>query len=543
MHYLTHEKDGSFDARTTFITSLILCADKRRTAQTSKALDFLLTEKSEYWTWNYWKTPYRSTYRLPDDMDDTCTALTAIAIHKPELLTPEIMANIVSLLISQEVTVGGPYYTWIVPTEDRADWNNIDIGVNANIAFLLHICQIPIPSGLQEYLDEIIESQSFESEFYTNTNLILYFLARSYSGKNLDILHQIVDTEIRNNHDNISVFLRAAYTHLHGMDILDTNQYPLTKNHIPEILYKESAHIDTETTVSSNILEQAITQEIISLTETHNLNSLQNSLYTEVTQILTESCPEILLPYLKERISTIRTSDQYGRISLMTYHIYQSLSYREYIPDQTLRNISLATIYGWIAYDIYDDITDKESTVSLLPIAISAHRRMTELFSISFPHTHRIHMHDYLDITDKTLSKPNPKNPENASYGHIITPVLLLTLAGYHPYTEESCTIQNFFTHILATRQICDDLHDIDEDQKAERLTSVTQYIQNNLSEEDATKTAISVLQDHISKAENCLSELMYFCDITYFKHITNQLRKTIAHEDHVFTEAFFAGV
>src|SRR5579872_5603389 len=86
---------------TTFQTSLILGAlsDIAQTNQEANAIckraaHFLLQEKSENWSWNYWsqKSMEAKTMPYPDDLDDTFLALSALHRFDKKLVGPKGLA-------------------------------------------------------------------------------------------------------------------------------------------------------------------------------------------------------------------------------------------------------------------------------------------------------------------------------------------------------------------------------------------------------------------------------------------------------------------
>jgi hypothetical protein len=111
----------SVSRRTTFFPSLILLAlshfdqpeaqhIKRRTAQ------FLLKQKSDGWSFNYWdrKSAASRAQPYPDDLDDSFTALAALWHYQPTLIDGKALAAAAKLLIATERQEGGPYKTWLV---------------------------------------------------------------------------------------------------------------------------------------------------------------------------------------------------------------------------------------------------------------------------------------------------------------------------------------------------------------------------------------------------------------------------------------------
>src|SRR5665213_170014 len=98
--------DKAFAYQTTFVPALILTA--LTNLQTPKArrleqnlANFLKDQASPYWSFNYWTkaSPERSRRPYPDDLDDTCCALIALALNQTEGLSTEVLVAFVKLLL------------------------------------------------------------------------------------------------------------------------------------------------------------------------------------------------------------------------------------------------------------------------------------------------------------------------------------------------------------------------------------------------------------------------------------------------------------
>ena len=59
----------------------------------------MLSQKSEYWSWNYWKRDSEDAinFPYPDDLDDTFCALATLAHYDKRMITGDIFAHIVKL--------------------------------------------------------------------------------------------------------------------------------------------------------------------------------------------------------------------------------------------------------------------------------------------------------------------------------------------------------------------------------------------------------------------------------------------------------------
>jgi hypothetical protein len=134
--------DGSFESNTAFYSYLIplTCATVSHLYDTDPiilpALSFIESQFDPDLSINYWKqgSHQATSSPLPNDLDDTFTALSALAVHG-KIFTPSELSRSITLLVSNEVSIGGPYYTWHVSSGERMNWENLDPVVNSIILF------------------------------------------------------------------------------------------------------------------------------------------------------------------------------------------------------------------------------------------------------------------------------------------------------------------------------------------------------------------------------------------------------------------------
>ena len=183
---------------TTFVPALVLgalaevdTAGARRACQ--RTADFVLRQQSPQWSFNYWAkgSPQRQKQPYPDDLDDTFCALAGLARYQPELVTAEMLAAVVKLLLSAETAVGGPYRTWLVAPDSPAVWRDTDVAVNANVAYFLSLIGTPVPQ-LTAYLERAISVGRLRSPYYPSSYPIAYYLARGYQGQQAEqLIHSL----------------------------------------------------------------------------------------------------------------------------------------------------------------------------------------------------------------------------------------------------------------------------------------------------------------------------------------------------------------
>src|SRR5438876_3918375 len=117
----------------------------------------------------------------PDDLDDTFCALSALRLHDPDLVNEAALGRVVHLLVALETQVGGPYRTWIAPEDAPAVWRDVDLAVNANIAYFLRLTGTTLP-GLTAIMEQGIMAKTLSSPYYPSLYPVAYFVARAYQG-------------------------------------------------------------------------------------------------------------------------------------------------------------------------------------------------------------------------------------------------------------------------------------------------------------------------------------------------------------------------
>ena len=152
-----------------------------------KAADFLLAQKSDHWTFNYWDRGSQQAKDMPyaDDLDDTAGALAALTQYDPKLVDGTVLAKLATVLTTLEAEEGGPYRTWLVSENAEAIWRDVDLGVNSNIGFLLALHDVELPS-VTALIETALDAGTSTSPYYPTSYPILYFVSRWYRGKATD---------------------------------------------------------------------------------------------------------------------------------------------------------------------------------------------------------------------------------------------------------------------------------------------------------------------------------------------------------------------
>ncbi len=175
------------------------------------------------------------------------------------------------------------------------------------------------------------------------------------------------------------------------------------------------------------------------------------------------------------------------------------------VSEKFLIDLACANLYGWIAYDIYDDFIDCEAKTALLPIANICHRELVCIYQNLFIGDKNFKMvfSEIMDRVDRasiwelsrtclkikngkiTISKNLPKfkinNLVDRSLGHALGPIAILFELKYNQGSMEFNKVVMFFKFYLAARQLSDDVHDWWDDLSRARLNACSVLILKDL--------------------------------------------------------------
>jgi len=187
------------------------------------------------------------------------------------------------------------------------------------------------------------------------------------------------------------------------------------------------------------------------------------------------------------------------------------------IPTDIVEQLSLANLYGWMAYEIYDDVLDGEGDPSLIPCANFFLRTLTGTYSslaVNIPKVMPLfkEMMNRIDNANSWEQKycraapggviPRELPPfadhqtlADRSIGHAMGPLAELLGAGYDADSGEKRHATSFFRHYLIARQLHDDAHDWADDLMCGRINSVGALVLSRFKElypRDAATQAIN---------------------------------------------------
>jgi hypothetical protein len=523
---LSSSKETDFsdanEHKVTFPASLILAClancpnDIKLQDIKSKATNFLISQKSPNWSFNYYEnsTPQAKQNAFPDDLDDTFCALAGIHLTNSNLLDGEAFAKISLILTAFEVDEGGPYKTWIVPEEAPDVWKDVDLAVNCNIAYFLKSQDITLPNVV-DLIEAAITAKDISSPYYSDQFPIYYFIARAYDGH---LQPQLCDLILDNQLENGS-FGNPLQTAFALTALLRSGQAPeglkstyewlcnLSDNNIAKpYSFGIDPAVDGQTYYAgSSAITVAYYLEALSLFDKLSNSSINETPTTDSFQSLdiykqsintAKQKAQVAGPTLGKQmelaLQKILARDKDGQIVLMPYLFNKCLGDNN-LDDSNpmLADLCLANLYGWIAYTIYDDFLDDEGKPLLLSLANFCLRETTVIFTNiekrhpEFKYIWTTIMNNLDEANTKEIQNyrlkiqnsefeipdplPDTEKDEmryNRSMGHALGPIAILCALGQKIPDPEIQNTLTFFRSYIATRQLNDDAHDWEDDLK-----------------------------------------------------------------------------
>ncbi len=522
------KSDGSFESylstqqyaldtkqpvRTTFIPSLILSAvaavDEAHDHPTirPKIVNFLLSQKSDLWSFNYWVSdePLRKSRNYPDDLDDTFCALIALYKTKHELVTPAALSAAVKLLLSTEKQVGGPYRTWLVHHDSDKPWLDIDPAVNSNVLYFLSLVAEPTPT-LRAYIEQLIKTGALKSPYYPNELQSIYYLSSAYTGSYVKQLLQVISSVLDKSEQYIPLYAALAMTaHINLDQTVEANEITqLLASQRPDgswpsagfcidqrvgsyTYYNGCAALTTAFVLEAlGLYRTSLQPKQVEQLQQPGTSTIKRDIYSHALSYCEDIDPE-LQKHIHAFLQKIGRSSNAQEILSLAEGFYASLKKTSNIPQPFFDTLCTASLYGWVAYTIYDDFLDDEGDPQLLSAANVAHRISYETFLQSVrkkafqkqvrntfnlidvannweishcrfavsPHTVTIgQLPDYKDLSQLA----------HRSLGHILSPLAVLTTSGISVSSQDFKAIYKALTHYLIAKQLDDDTHDWQDD-------------------------------------------------------------------------------
>lgn len=496
--------------QTIFFTALIMsCLGKVDNSNLvcKNAAEYLLSQKSDNWSWNYWQrsSALAHDYPYPDDLDDTTCALIALSGYNSELVGPDALANFTKLLLATEKAPGGPYRTWLVQADLLDKWGDVDPAVNANIGGFLALNKINLP-GLNNYLSETIMQKKLNSPYYVGIIPTIYFLSSWYRGEKRTMLKDMVSQKLKQPKNHNSLMLALLITAGRNLGIeksllkssIDHLLAYRTNNFWPaEALYVDPKIDGVQYYAGSAALTTAFAMEALNNKESVILpSSTITSQNTAINLAMASSrkLPKHTKATYIQALKSIKARDRDHQISNIAY--LTAKAYRQKINKKIIDHLNLASLNGWLAYTIYDDFLDQEGQPYQLGTANIALRRAVGYYHSALPGNE-----PFAKLVEETLTAVDEANTwevlnaramikgqqlvytlpnygnlsrlAERSLGHMLSPIGVALACGFRSNDEAIINLKKFFEHYLIARQLNDDAHDWGDDLKKGHLNSV----------------------------------------------------------------------
>jgi len=186
-------------------------------------------------------------------------------------------------------------------------------------------------------------------------------------------------------------------------------------------------------------------------------------------------------------IKTI-SNERDREIVLLPLWFYSAINSPAGVSRDFLVRLGSANLYGWMAYDIYDDFLDDEGRPCNLPVAIICLREVVNIYNHVLQDNQEFaeffgRIMDRIDAANSweqgsarisivggkfkvpaVLPDFSIQHLSDRSIGHALGPIAILYSLGYNKNSPEVLNILSFFECYLAARQLGDDAHDWWED-------------------------------------------------------------------------------
>ena len=459
------------------------------------------------------------------------------------------------MLTGCEIQEGGPYRTWLMPNDARAEWQDVDPIVNSTIGYFLSLVGVRLPQ-LQKFLEDAVREGQLTSPYYPGIFPGVYFLSRFYENRGgVGIASAtraaLADIITKHLHRNDITALECAMTISSLINLGHRENSALgaaadllnarleREGFLPYAFCIDPSRDGKRCYAGASALTAAFCAEALTLAQSHYVisNSADGARSAAATPSpiihdhirgLAQTACQTLDPDLRAMaIAQVeKTTDE--KIITLAYDFHEAL-YKKGIsisPD-IIELLSLANLFGWMAYDIYDNALDGEDGAAIIPCANFFLRALTGIYhslgiratgiAPLFKNTmNRIDNANAWEQHDCRIHAESDASPGNIlacslpsfgdhqtladrSIGHAMGPLAMLLLAGYDAESKAYKNVESFFRHYLIARQLHDDAHDWADDLLRGRVNSVGVIVLKSFKEKYSgeghkTMTAIAAL-------------------------------------------------
>jgi hypothetical protein len=569
---------------------------------------FLIHQKSEVGSFNYWvrgsldaqKEPY------PDDLDDTFLGLAALWHLDKSLIDGACFAQVVKLLTHNEKQEGGPYYTWLVEEPQRGRWKDVDLAVNCNIAYFLSLVGVTLPN-LNAYIEKHVLEKNYFSQYYVSYVPVFYFIARVYKGTMLrtarDYFVAHLDQEGKWGNPLHTALIVSSVLNLElnpeklakSINYLITTPWSVLTHPYPFVTERLEGMGAIVSGCSAFMISSVLEALDLYVTATTSFRTIKidhkapavashAQVYTAIVSAITARCSKVDPDLKKLALTTLKhllEKDAQQHIGLVAFDVRKSLKTNSpYQKKQLPIWLGAASMYGWMAYTLYDHFFDDEGDKRFLSVANLCLRELTSIYErILYSHAGLLnYFHQTMDILDNanvwevtycrarvidgvlTIQNiPTYKNLAKLaerSMGHALGPLTILYFEGYKIDSSEYKNLWLFFYHYIIARQLNDDLHDWEEDLHKGHITSTVsevlkRWVQKNKPSQlginlqkysvelqeifwyEGVERGSKLIREHIQAARQNLEQLTEVFRLEYFLSLLQPFEQAALKVEH----------
>jgi hypothetical protein len=389
--------------------------------------------------------------------------LTALWQYDPTLVTGNHLTCAIQRLVGAEKAVGGPYQSN----------NTTSLAANAQIAIFTRLVAQPLPN-VESFLASIIAAQHFETD-ELNTFDILHLLSRACPSP--ELTHYVA-------HHWQEGPWQTPYHQAIALDILK-NELPTQQMHTALTLLCGQQKNSAQNPIATMALIIKLLHTYVATTTESSLArpQLMHKAITQAAKKMFSAYSEPLRSSGQAAVDRICQADKNFEITLLPQQFAAALKNPATLTNSQYTALGLASLYGWIAYTIYDDFLDSEGIPANLPIANIAMRASLDCFRRALPDHQEFQ--DYVQETFTAMDQANawevsfcrfvvkdgnitiPQLPRygdgkvlaHRSFAHALAPIAVIAHQGLLR-SRNAHHIASAFRHYLIARQLNDDLHD-----------------------------------------------------------------------------------
>lgn len=486
----------------------------------NRATGFLLKRKGSDATWNYFAD--RNDYS--DDLDDTALAYLALHSYDKKLFTPEDAHAFALALIQSEVKEGGPYTTWLNPNYPK----EVDVVVNINIARALQVHDIVLPS-LAKLIDNAIKNKNFKSMYYVSPLFTCYFLSfiknlsekqkesaikyifllQKKQGNKICLWENILQSALA-----VNALINLGASHEKIVKIIDKLRKSVEKQLETIGLKEEAICLDPAVGRKQMYMgSKAVTAALLLEINKYRHAILLKRFYDECWKMNFDisGLTDCLIPEFTDII----------------FGFSESLKKKNLLDEWELTEISIAHLFGVLAYDIFDNVYDEKKSTDNLPLALDLLREMySRLEKLRFKKS-------IIDmfvketnkgmIEEKSDTKSDALYPGRKSIGFALPCFLIISRFGIAPKHTDWKDLHRFFLHFLTARALHDDILDYEKDLKCGHPNSIADLIKR-YPNTDKEKLARSHIRNHLTIAQDHLNNISILNPDNYLHNLLKGL-------------------